>query len=211
MSTSPSRAGVDVRDDGVRSHAISDDVGLREARNRFGGLDVPGTLVGMLTALATLVLLAGLIGAAIGTIGYQTGLKGNVDDLSIGALAGGIVAVLVSFVIGGWAAARIARYDGLKNGIMTAVWAIILAAILAVLGTSLGAEYNVFDKVDLPNWFSRDALTTGAIASAGASIIAMLLGGALGGLWGERYHRRADRTIAATRLGAIVPDRGSTW
>src|SRR5436190_2220937 len=76
MTTRTTRgSGVDVRDEGVRSGAVADDVGVREARDRFGGLDVPGTLVGMLAALALLVLLAGLIGAAIGTIGYQTGLR----------------------------------------------------------------------------------------------------------------------------------------
>jgi hypothetical protein len=26
----------------------------------------------------------------------------------------------------------------------------------------------------------------------------MFLGGIIGGLWGERYHRRADRTIVST-------------
>jgi hypothetical protein len=31
----------------------------------------------------------------------------------------------------------------------------------------------------------------------------MLVGGLLGGLWGERFHRRADATIAATREGGI--------
>jgi hypothetical protein len=202
-------SGVDVREEGVHSRRVVSDVGLREARDRFGGLDIPGTLAGMLTALALLVLLAGLIGAAIGAIGYQTGLRDNVDDLSIGALAGGIAAVFVAFLIGGWAAGRIARYDGLRNGIMTAVWAIVLAAILAGLGTWLGSEYNVFEQVDLPNWFSRDALTAGAIASGVLSIVAMFAGGALGGLWGERFHRHADATIAATRPGGILDDRGA--
>jgi hypothetical protein len=202
-------SGVDVREEGVHSRRVVSDVGLREARDRFGGLDIPGTLAGMLTALALLVLLAGLIGAAIGTIGYQTGLRDNVDDLSIGALAGGIAAVFVAFLIGGWTAARIARYDGLRNGIMTAVWAIVLAAILAGLGTWLGSEYNVFEQVDLPNWFSHDALTAGAIASGVVSIVAMLAGGALGGLWGERFHRHADATIAATRPGGILRDPGA--
>jgi hypothetical protein len=207
--TSRTRSGarVEVQDEGVRSRGVVSDVGVREARDRFGGLDIPGTLVGMLTALALLVLLAGLIGAAVGTIGYQVGLKHNVHDLSIGALAGGIAAVFVAFLIGGWAAARIARYDGLRNGIMTAVWAIVLAAILAGLGTWLGNHYNVFEQVDLPNWFSRDTLTAGAIASSVASIVAMLAGGALGGLWGERFHRRADAAVAATRRGGIPRDR----
>src|SRR3954466_13013697 len=44
------------------------------APSRFGGMDIPATLVGMLAALALLTLLGGIVGAAVGAIGYQTGL-----------------------------------------------------------------------------------------------------------------------------------------
>jgi MFS family permease len=197
-------SAVDVRDEGITVADARRDVGVREARSRFGGVDVPATLVGMLAALALLVILAGLVGAAVGAVGYQVGLKDNADDLSIGALAGGLAAVFVSFVVGGWAAGRMARYDGPRNGLMTGVWAVILGAILAGLGTWLGSEYNVFASVDLPDIFSQDALTAGAVASGIASVIAMLVGGALGGAWGERYHRRADAAIVGTRMGGIT-------
>jgi hypothetical protein len=180
------------------------DPGLREAHRRFGGIDLPATLVGMLAALALLILIGGLIGAAIGAIGYQSGLNGNHTSLSIAGLAGGIVAIFLSFVVGGWAAARIARYDGAKNGLTTGLWALLLALVLAGLGAWLGTQYNVFRNVpNLPDWFSRDAETVGAIASAAVAIVAMLLGGMLGGIWGERYHRRVDRLIADTRPGGI--------
>ena len=179
------------------------DVGVRAARERFGGLDIPATLVGMLTALALLVLLGGLIGAAIGAIGYQRGLENAVEELSIASLVGGIVTLFVSFVIGGWAAARIARYDGARNGLMTGIWTILLAAALSALAAWLGAEYDVLRNVELPQWFSTEALTTAGIVSAVVAIAAMLLGGLVGGLWGERYHRRADAEIAATRPGGI--------
>ena len=179
------------------------EVGVRAARERFGGLDLPATLVGMLTALALLVLLGGLIGAAIGAIGYQRGLEDTLEELSIASLVGGVVTLFVAFLIGGWAAARIARYDGARNGLMTGIWTLLLAAVLSALAAWLGSEYDVLRNVDLPQWFSTDALTAGAIISGAIAIVAMLLGGLLGGLWGERYHRRADATIAATRAGGI--------
>lgn len=100
-------------------------------------------------------------------------------------------------------AGRIARYDGPLNGAMTGVWTLILAAILAGLGAWLGSEYNVFRNVELPQWFSRDALTAGAIVSGVVAVAGMLLAGALGGAWGERFHRRADATIATTRPGGV--------
>ena len=197
------REPVQVGTDRVRVDRTSPDVGIEEARRRFGGIDVPATLVGTLAALALTTLLAGLIGAAIGAIGYQTGLKGDENELSVASLIGGLIVLFLAFVIGGWAAARIARYDGARNGLMTAVWAIVLAAILGGLGGWLGSKYDVFRDVNLPQWFSSDALTVGAIVSAVVAAATMLVGGLVGGLWGERYHRRADAAIANTREGGM--------
>jgi hypothetical protein len=169
------------------------------ARERFGGVDLPASLVGMLTALAMVVLLGGLVVAAFGQIGYQTGLTGddvnNVNDISLASWIGGVAVLFVSYLIGGWAAGRIARYDGARNGLMTAVWTIVLAAVLSGLAAVLGTEYDVFANRDLPQWFNSDAVTAVAIVSGAAAIVAMLLGGLLGGLWGTRYHRLADETL----------------
>src|ERR671910_2017709 len=169
---------------------------IAAARDRFGGIDLPAGLVGMLTAIAVLILLGGIVGAAIGAIGYQTGLSGdNVEDISIASLIGGLVVLAVAYLIGGWTAGRIARYDGARNGLMTAVWTIVLAAALSALAYFLGSEYDVLANVDLPQWFDRDAVTTAAIASSVIAIATMLVGGLLGGLWGTRYHRLADETL----------------
>jgi hypothetical protein len=181
--------------------------GIHAARERFGGIDIPASLVGMLTALSTVIILAGLVGAAFGVVGYQTGLEQDAQDLSNGSLIGGVAILFVAYLIGGWAAGRIARYDGARNGFATGVWTLIFGAILAVLGAWAGAEYDVFQNVELPQWFDRDAFTTTAIASGIGAIAAMFAGGILGGLWGERYHRRADTTIANTRTETVHSDQ----
>jgi MFS family permease len=160
----------------------------------------------MLTALSTVLILAGLVGAAVGVVGYQTGLEENAEDLSIGSLIGGVAILFVAYLIGGWAAGRIARYDGARNGFATGIWTLVFAAILSALGAWAGSEYDVFRNVDLPQWFSTEALTTAAIISGIAAVVAMFLGGILGGAWGERYHRRADTTIADTRMETVRTD-----
>ncbi|CAN5329933.1 hypothetical protein BH20ACT24_BH20ACT24_19220 [soil metagenome] len=187
----------------VRSYPERRDVGIADVRRRFGGLDVPAELTGTLVALALLVIVGGIIGAAIGAYGYQAGVEGLEEELSIAGLIGGLITLFVSFLIGGWAAGRMARYDGGKNGLMTAVWAIILAAILGGLGVWLGSEYDVFSRVGLPQFFRSDAFTVGAIVSGVGALVLMLLAGYLGGRWGERFHRRADEAIVATREGGI--------
>jgi hypothetical protein len=187
------------------------DVGVDAARARFGGMHIGAQLVGMLAALALVVLLGGLVGAAIGGIAYQTGLDASAREISVGSLVSGFVVLVVSFLIGGWAAGRMARYDGRINGLMSAVWFFVLGAILAGLGIWLGSEYNVADRVDMPDWFgtwfNRDTVTTGAFVSGVLAILLILGSGYLGGWLGERMHRRADETIVAHRSGGIAGGR----
>lgn len=171
--------------------------GVAAAHERFGGIDVPATLVGMLTALSTVLILAGLIGAAVGAVGYQTGLEADAQDLSTWSLIGGVAVLFVGYLVGGWAAGRIARYDGAKNGFVTGVWTLLFGGIMAALGAWVGSDYDVFRNVDLPQWFDSDAFTTAAIVSGIAAILAMFVGGTLGGAWGAFYHRRADRMIVS--------------
>lgn len=169
---------------------------IAATRDRFGGIDIPASLVGMLTALALLVLLGGLAGAAFGAFGYQTGFEGaDAEEVAIGGLVAGWIVLFVAFLVGGWAAGRIARYDGARNGLMTGVWTLILAAALSALAAWAGSEYDVFANVELPQWFDSDALTTAALVSGGVAIATMLVAGLLGGLWGTRYHRIADETL----------------
>jgi hypothetical protein len=150
----------------------------------------------MLTAIAMLVLLGGIVGAAFGVIGYQTGLSGNdVEDISAGSLIGGIAVIFVAFLVGGWTAGRIARYDGAVNGLMTGIWTLVLAATLSALAYFFGNEYDVLRNVDLPQWFDRDALTTAAFVSGAVTVATMLVAGVIGGLWGSRYHRVADQSL----------------
>jgi hypothetical protein len=172
--------------------------GISAARDRFGGIDIPASLVGMLTALSTTLILAGLIGAALGAVDYQSGLEGDAEDIALWSMIGGVAVLFVAYFIGGWAAGRMARYDGARNGFATGVWTLVFGAILAGLGAWIGSDYDVFRNVELPQWFSTDAFTTRAIITGIAAIAAMFLGGIVGGLWGERYHRRADRTIVST-------------
>ncbi|MEZ0234676.1 MAG: hypothetical protein ACAH81_06990, partial [Actinomycetota bacterium] len=140
------------------------DVGVDAARERFGGRDLPASLAGMLVALAALLLLAGLASAAIGTIAFQTGVEGNEDELSLGALIVAGAVIFLAFLLGGWAAGRMARYNGALNGFMVAVWFIVLGVVLAIVGAIADNTYNLFNdlrvaEATLPNWFSVEDAT----------------------------------------------------
>ena len=194
---------------GVKARRVGRDVGVVEARRRFGGIDVPATLGGTAAAIGTAVLVAGLLAGA-GTVGYQRGLAGT-EDLSIGGLVAGLATLLVAFLVGGWVAGRMARYDGGRNGVLTAVWFLLLAALMSGLGAWLGREYDVFPSLRLPQWFSADARTGAAVVTGLVALAVMLLAGWLGGHLGSRYHRKADALISTTREGGLArPAQGWT-
>ncbi len=192
--------------EGVRVTDVTGDVGVEEARSRFGGVDVPATLAGAMAALGTAVLLAGVLAGA-GSYGYQLGLDDAARELTVGGLIGGLATLLIAFLVGGWVAGRVARYDGGRNGLLTAVWFVLLAAVTAAFGAWAGDRYDVFGNVNLPQWFDADALTGPAIATGLLALAVMLGAGWAGGKLGERYHRRADSVVAHSRPGAVGAPR----
>jgi MFS family permease len=173
--------------------------------------DVPATIAGALAALGTLLVLSSILGALGGTIGFDSGLDGN--DLALGSIIGALVALLISCVVGGWVAGRIARHHEAKHGLVSPLWLILLAAVLAGLAALVGDEFNVTERVGLPNWFSRDTLEVGAIVTGLAALALMLLGGWLGGKLAGRQHEHASVALVETkravreRPGGIVRGR----
>jgi hypothetical protein len=177
------------------------EVDLTSIRERFGGADLLAGILGMFAALGVLVFLGSLLLAGNAGIGYQLNqidFDGNLQEVEVVGSIVAIIVVLASFFVGGWAAGRIARYDGGINGIGAALWFVLLVAIFGALGLWFGQEYNAFAGVDLPNWFGQigaDDVTLKAIAGALAGIVAALLGGYVGGLVGEQYHRDVDAAL----------------
>jgi MFS family permease len=204
--TAPEDTRVEERVD--QDHAIEPDAeprataepysGVAAARDRFGGLDIPAGLAGALTALASVGILTTLVGAVIGTIGSPDNLTRDTQELPIWSLAAGVGVLFAAYSIGGWVAGRMARYDGARNGFTTGIWTLLLVAAFAGLDAWIGAEYNGLFHLTRPDWWSWDALTWETLIAIGAGIVAVFVGGTIGGMWGERYHRRADRTVVAT-------------
>ena len=164
---------------------------------RRSGFDLPATLGGALAGLGTFVLLSSLLGAAIGSIGYQTDVEGQ--DLSIGGLIGGLVVLFLSCLVAGWVAGRIARRRGGLHGLVAVLWLVLLAAALAALAAVAGDKYDVTERVGLPSWFSEDAVAPAAIGTGVLALALMLLGGWLGGRLAERHRDSAAVDVVATR------------
>jgi uncharacterized membrane protein len=182
---------------------------LSSVYERFGKPDILASLVGMLAGLGTLIFLSALIAAGAGGIDYQLNIlndEGALDEASVIGLIVAALIVFASFIVGGFAAGRMARYNGGMNGLGAGLWMVLLVAIFAALGAWVGAEYNAFNRVDLPNWFAQvdvDDLTAMAAVASAVLVVVTLLGGYIGGRLGETYHTRVDAAIvAATRKEA---------
>lgn len=193
-----------IRDDDrtvVATRTAPDD---RVLTDRFGGLDLPASLVGLLVAISLELMLAAGIAAIVGT---NFDLANISEDVAVGTLVAAVAVMFVAYFVGGWAAGRVARYDGVLNGAMVALFGILLAALFAGLGAWAGDEYDLFAQVGAPSWVfdALDGLGTEALIAGGAALAAMLIGGTLGGKLGENYHRDADETLAAASHATAVP------
>ena len=176
--------------------------------------DILATIAGALAALGTLLVLTSLLSAAGGTIGFETGV--DESDIAIGSVIGALVALFLACLVGGWVAGRIARHHEARHGLVSPLWLIVLAAVLAGLAALLGDKFNVTEKVGLPNWFSRDTLEVGAIVTGLLALALMLLGGWLGGKLASRHHSHTTVDVVETRRavrerpGGIVRGRSTS-
>lgn len=200
-------ATVVVHGDDVRVARLATDLPAAEARQRFGGLDLPACLGGVLAALGTLVLVSGLL-AALGSVGYQQGLR-NRDTLSLAGLAAGLVTLLLAGLVGGWAAGRMSRYDGGRNGLTAALGLALLTLVLGALAGLAGDRFDLADRANLPTWVTGGATDARAALTGIVALAVLLAAGYLGGVRGARWHRQPDATLAGTRAGGLTPYQGS--
>ena len=170
---------------------------VRREKARYGGIKWGSAFFGWLTATGTAVILTALLLAAGATVGVATDVDVPDDPATIG-LAGGITllaVILVAYFCGGYVAGRMARFNGIKQGIAVWVWAVVIAAAVAIAGAALGDEYDLLDRVGgfprLP--IGGEDVTTGSIVAVVIALVAALIGAVLGGLAGMRFHRKVDQ------------------
>src|SRR6476619_6156502 len=177
-------------------------------RERFGGTKVGSAFFGWLTATGMAVLLIALLAAAGVAFGVATNTEVTVDQAvqesqngtgtaqTVG-LVGAITLLVVLFVAyycGGYVAGRMARFNGIKQGLAVWLWGVVMALVIAAVAAIAGAQYDVFAQLNLPRLPVNEGEVTsvGAIA-IGAAVLASLVGALLGGMAGMRFHRNVDQ------------------
>ena len=117
--------------------AIREAVVARE-EERFGGIKIGSAFFGWLTATAMAVLLVAVVTAA-GRAGFLAGtdLIAEAGQASSGGVAASITLVSIPFLAyfaGGYVAGRMARFNGIGQGLMVWLWTVILAAACGPVG-----------------------------------------------------------------------------
>ncbi len=169
-------------------------------RDRFGGIKWGAAFFGWLSANGLAVLLIALVSAGGVGLGLAQGVDsvGEATDQATGIGLGGAIAALVvlflAYLAGGYVAGRMARFDGVRQGLAVWVIGLLVVGLLAVLGYVFGSQYNVLQQLNLPRIpVDEGTATTAGLITLGAILVGTLLGALLGGKLGTRYHRKVDR------------------
>ncbi|HSD77541.1 MAG TPA: hypothetical protein VLA98_09050 [Solirubrobacteraceae bacterium] len=173
-------------------------------RERFGGVSWGSALFGFLAALGLAAILTAILaaaGVALGLVDQATGSDASTSDAETIGLGGAIALLLVlaiAWYCGGYAAGRMSRFDGGRQGLGVWAWTIVAAVVVAALAAVGGSKYDVFQSLNLPSLPVNGSTLTGAGAIAGAAaIVVTLVAAVVGGKVGERFHRRVDRVAHA--------------
>jgi hypothetical protein len=168
---------------------------------RYGGVSWGAAFFGWLSANGMAVILIALLSAG----GLAFGLSGTVSSadeaadsatsgIGLGAGIALLVVLFLAYLAGGYVAGRMARFDGIKQGVAVWVIGLVIVLLLALAGLVFGSQYNVLAQLDLPRIpIDEGTATTAGIIALLAVLVATLLGAMLGGSLGSRYHRKVDR------------------
>lgn len=162
-----------------------------------GGVSFWSVLSGVLVAFGAFVVLSAIIGAILAASGVaEGGIQANeAQTAGIATVVGLVLAQFLAYMWGGYTAGRMARGSGALNGFLVPILALIFvvalgAIIAAVTGTSPDAAAADVQTMRLPLPLANlGELATGAGIGL---LVAMLLGGALGGWMGARWHTKLE-------------------
>jgi hypothetical protein len=168
----------------------------------YGGVKWGSAFFGWVIAAGTSVLLA----VPVAAVGVVAGLTENLSAQNAGTRrTAEIIAILVSLAVvftaqfcGGYVAARMARFSGIRQGLAVWMFSVAIAVLVAVGVTVADAQLGL---VDVRGALSALPIDVGRLATRGTAALlfavgatAVALGAAvLGGQTGMRFHRRIDR------------------
>jgi hypothetical protein len=181
----------------------------RQERREFGGrIQWEAVFFGLLAAVGLAAsLLAMVLGGmvAAGVTSFREDAASLVDHVMT---AGGLIPIAIlalSYLAGGYVAARMARFDGLRQGLGVWLLSLVMAIAVGITAWIAGGDIDPTKSITLPS----NPIDEGPLSDTGWAILAVgvlvpLIFSIVGGALGERFHRAVDR--AGTDEFEAVPD-----
>lgn len=161
-----------------------------------GGISGGAVVTGVVVAFGAMFLMSALVGgvlAATGTAPEDIADSTGTIEAGLGAGIVLIVAQFLAYLWGGYAAGRMARGAGAVNGLLVPLFAIVIAIAVGAVVASLGATANLnlpYSTARLP--IEENYLVDWGLPVALGALVAMFVGGALGGGLGAAWHTRLE-------------------
>ena len=163
----------------------------------FGGVRWGSAFFGLLSAIGLAAILLGIAaaaGVAFGLSEINDVRTGTADTIGLGGAILLLAILALSWYCGGYVAGRMARFDGVRQGLGVWLWTLLSAVVIALVAAIGGTEYDVYQRLNLPRIAIGDStLNTGGAIAGAVAVVATLLFAVLGGKAGERFHKRVDR------------------
>ena len=144
-----------VRETDTATHRPVDSAYLiKRQKAQFGGMKIGSCFFGWLTAAGTAVILTAAVVAILGAIGMNLA-PNTLDPNTVGITSAIalIAIVFVAYLAGGYVAGRMARFNGVKQGIGVWLWAIVIAVVAVILGVVAGRQFDLTGQaIGLPQF-----------------------------------------------------------
>jgi hypothetical protein len=171
---------------------------LQRERQEFGGriqweVVFFGLLAGIGVAACLVAMVLGGLAAA-GVTSFHEDSSSLVDRMMAGSGAIAVAILALSYVCSGYVAARMARFDGWRQGLGVWILSLLVVAAAAITAWIAGGELDPAKSIDLPsNPIDEGPLHRGAAVIAPVLLLVPLLGALAGAMLGDRFHRAVDR------------------
>jgi apolipoprotein N-acyltransferase len=181
---------------------------LRRERQEFGGqIQWEAAFFGLLAAVGLAAcLVATVLGALIaaGVTSSHEDAAGLVDQMMAGGGAISVAILALSYLTGGYVAARMARFDGWRQGLGIWLLSLLVVFAAAIAAWIAGGKLDPTESISLPsNPVDEGPLHRGIAVIAPVLVVVPLLAALIGGVLGDRFHRAVDR--AGTEEFEAVP------
>lgn len=169
----------------------------RRERQAFGGaIQWEAAFFGWLAAIGLAAILVAMVvgaGVAVGLTEFDEAAGKQVDELSFGGGALLIAIIALAYAAGGYVAARMARFDGWRQGLGVWLLSLVMTLALGIAAWIAGGDINPLESLSLPRIpVDEGPLTQGGAIASGIIALVALASAIAGGVLGERFHRAVD-------------------